>query len=393
MLFDFDLDATVRFQRLQSTDMTNMKLIALFAISAVGILASAELAVEDTIPEASDITDSRGLSDLISSTQDSASDDDTKQKVPLVKPTALLDQSLSRVVPGAKRGSPAEKHHSAGLEIELSAIKTHVDLTKDDDALELAFTAFNPTDADITICTRDTPLAGEAGKLLADLFVVQNGAAMIAPYRGKDMKMTEQPGPEEYLTIPAGEAVVDIISLKAYQLGADGTYYIRVKQPHDEHIIYTDVMRTQVVVEITGVKEFEARYAERETVRGTEGEQVLAQTAAGAVSYNGCSSSEQATLAQWHEDALHKIASARACTESSCQAQVDAWFGASTTQSQFVAGATAQFNTMASVQGNTIYRCESGTSSMRQNCGGSTFAYVYPTDTQQNIYVSFYLHT
>jgi peptidyl-Lys metalloendopeptidase len=298
-----------------------------------------------------------------------------------------LDQSLSRVVPGAKRGSLAEQEHSAGLEIELAAVKTHVDLTKSDDDLRLAFTAFNPTDADIKICTRDTPLAGNPGKLLADLFVVQNQAAMVMPYRGKDMKMTEQPGPEEYITIPAGKAVTDVISLKAYKLAADGTYYIRVKQPKDSHIIYKDVMRTSVEVEVTGVAAFEARYAERERARGTEGEQVLAQTTAGAFSFNGCSSSEQATLSQWHEDALHKIASARACTEASCQAQVDAWFGASTTQSQFVAGATAQFNTMASVEGNTIYKCESGNSDMRRVCGGSTFAYVYPTDTQQNIYM------
>jgi len=172
----------------------------------------------------------------------SVSDDwnEEQTKIPLVKPTALLDQSLSRVVPGAKRGSLAEQEHSAGLEIELSAVKSHVDLTKSDDTLRLAFTAFNPTDADIKICTRDTPLAGNPGKLLADLFVVQNQAAMVMPYRGKDMKMTEQPGPEEYITIPAGKAVTDVISLKAYKLAADGTYYI----PSSNQRTHTSYTRT-----------------------------------------------------------------------------------------------------------------------------------------------------
>merc|ERR1712166_1163214 len=68
-----------------------------------------------------------------------------------------------------------------------------------------------------------------------------------------------------------------------------GTYYIRVKQPKDSHIIYKDVMRTSVEVEVTGVAAFEARYAEREVARGTEGQQVLAQTTAGTFSFNGTS--------------------------------------------------------------------------------------------------------
>jgi len=132
---------------------------------------------------------------------------------------------------------------------------------------------------------------------------------------------------------------------------------------------------------------FEQRHQERTAAREAENEKILAQTSVGAVSYNGCTSSESATLAQWHQDALHKIEAARACTKSSCSSQVDTWFGASTTQSQFAAGATAQFNTMANVEGNTIYRCESGNSAMSQVCGGSTFAYVYPTDTSQNVYM------
>jgi len=146
-------------------------------------------------------------------------------------------------------------------------------------------------------------------------------------------------------------------------------------------------MNTQVQVMIRGTKAFEQRYQERTAAREAENEQILSESEVGSVSYNGCTSTERGTLAEWHQDALHKIDSARACTTSSCSSQVDTWFGASTTQSQFAAGATAQFNTMASVEGSTIYRCESGNSAMAQVCGGSTFAYVYPTDTSQNIYM------
>ena len=39
-------------------------------------------------------------------------------------------------------------------------------------------------------------------------------------------------------------------------------------------------------------------------------------------------------------------------------------------------------------QDSTIYNCKGGMSSRnRQVCGGSTYAFVYPTDRNQNIYI------
>ena len=61
-------------------------------------------------------------------------------------------------------------------------------------------------------------------------------------------------------------------------------------------------------------------------------------------------------------------------------AQVDTWFGTNTTQTQ-LAQVTAKFDTMASVVQNTIYTCNNA------DCGDNTFAYVYPSDTAQTIFM------
>ena len=67
-------------------------------------------------------------------------------------------------------------------------------------------------------------------------------------------------------------------------------------------------------------------------------------------------------------------------------AQVDTWFGNSTTQTQ-LAAVTARFDTMASVVQNTIYHCNP------TDCSDTTFAYVYPTRATQDIYMCSYVLT
>jgi len=313
------------------------------------------------------------------------------KKIPIkretLKPHALLDERLSRVVPGAFRGSLAEKEATAALTVALEAVSPTADLTETDDTLKLKFTVTNPTEKDIKMCARDTPIEGASGKILSNLFVVQNPAGMVMQYRGVDVKRTEQPSSAEMIVVKAGQSVSDTIVLDDYSFAGDGLYYIRVKQPMDEHILYTDVMSTQVTVTLKGTKEHQARFVAKQKEKETSSETILAQTDVGTISANGCTASELATITGWHQDALHKIDAAIACTESSCQSQVDTWFGAQTTQSQFSAQVTTQFQTMKNVQANTIYRCESGNSDMSRVCGGSTFAYVYPTDSAQNVYM------
>ena len=117
-----------------------------------------------------------------------------------------------------------------------------------------------------------------------------------------------------------------------------------------------------------------------------------------AITYNAnCDASEQEKLVKFTADAAYKIAAAKSCTETSCATlvpqvpnvvawtdihmQVDTWFGASTTQSEFAA-VTAVFNTMATKTQDSIYNCPENDPS-GQGCDSSTFAYVYPDDSTQ----------
>jgi len=92
-----------------------------------------------------------------------ASDEWVENKIPLVKPTALLDQGLSRIVPGAKRGSLAEKAATKDLIVSLTLIDDEADVSEDDCGLKLVFTVTNPSKKSVKMCGRDTPLEGAPG--------------------------------------------------------------------------------------------------------------------------------------------------------------------------------------------------------------------------------------
>jgi len=311
-------------------------------------------------------------------------DDQWIEKADVRLPLGLLDESLSLVAPGVKAGSKeeAEVLGTTVLSAQLDAVNPMVDLKKGDDNFLVLFTIFNPSDKDVKICQRDTPLEG----LWSKLFVVKNPAGKEMAYRGKDIKRTERCGVDEHVTIPAGKSLSKRSRISGrYALEGDGLYYIRVRQPMNEHLTYTDVMRTYTTIFVTGSAEHEERF--QAAVKAQTAKK-LADAGTGAVSYNGCSSSQQAELLRWHEDARDKIFASKACTESSCGATVDTWFGSQTTNGQFVAGAVEQFNTMARVMDSSGYVCEGGMTARQGNvCGGSTYAFVYPSDTTQKIYI------
>jgi len=323
------------------------------------------------------------------------SDEITERLTPSKK-IELLDTSLSRIVPGVKRGSQEEFVQSGQnhLSVQLDAVNPIIDLTDEDDSFQLAFTIFNPTENDVKMLIRDTPLEG----VLSNLFVVHNPEGELMEYRGKDVKRDAVPGADEYRTVKAGESISRRVRLsRRYQLEGDGLYYIRVRQPRDGHMHYTDVMRTQTTVFLKGSQQHEERDKVRQKQREERAGIVSKPNAmfdpqltevGASIKYSGCSSSRQTELRNWHEDARLKIDKATQCTTSSCSDSIDTWFGASTTQAQFDAGAKAQFQTMASVMDSTTFMCQGGTPSMRSTCGGgSTFAYVYPTDRTQQIYI------
>merc|ERR1711865_935665 len=314
-------------------------------------------------------------------------------------PLELLDTTLSSIVPGVKRGSMEESVQSGQnhLSVQLDAVNPIIDLTNGDDEFHLAFTVFNPTEKDVKFCIRDTPLEGVQSKL----FMVHNPEGKVMEYRGKDVKRDAVPSEDEYKIVKAGESISRRVRLsRRYQLDGDGLYYIRVRQPRDGHMQYTDIMRTQTTVFVKGTAEHEARdqqrQTDRETAAGGKGAKVpiidkngkvpivdeLADTT--TIQFDSCSSSKQAELRNWHEDARGKIQRASACSTTSCSDAVDTWFGASTTQASFADNARSQFITMNSVLDNTQYKCQGASGPCSS---GRTYAYVYPTDTTQKVYI------
>jgi hypothetical protein len=311
------------------------------------------------------------------------------RKIPLSQASELIDTTLSRIVPGVKRGSYEEFIQSGQnhLSVQLDAVNPIADLSNDDESLMLAFTVFNPSSQNVTMCIRDTPLEG----VMSKLFMIQNPEGKVMAYRGKDVRRTEVPGPEEYRTVVAGQSTSTRVRLsRRYQFEGDGLYYIRVRQPRDGHMRYTDVMRTQTTIFVKGTQQHEEREAQRvkEREENNNMPDLSLNQVGSRFSTSGCSDSQTAQLTQWHEDARLKIDKARTCTTNNfCSSNIDTWFGSQTTQAQFDAGAKAQFETMARITDSTTYKCEMGNADMRRVCGGSTFAYVYPTDRTQQIYM------
>jgi len=295
------------------------------------------------------------------------------------------------------------------LTVQLDAVAPVVDLSDANGPhLEVVFTVYNPTTESVRMCTRDTPAEG----MLSNLFVIQNPQAEVMEYRGMDVKRTEFPNATtEYVTLGAGEATTHTVQISTnYQLDGDGLYYIRVKEPVDEHIKFSDVMRTQVQIVVKGTGEHEERHLEREaelkswkkdlkagvtTLHPIVGkipleldevvvdQKQMAEVGTGGITFSACDPARRNAISGWHADATHKINSALACTESSCGSLVDSWFGTSTTQSSFQA-VLEQFQTMSNVKEDTTYVCQGNAGPC---ASGNTFAYVYPTDRTQQIYI------
>lgn len=173
---------------------------------------------------------------------------------------------------------------------------------------------------------------------------------------------------------------------ESYDWPADGVYYIRVRQPSPLRHVYSDVMRTFTKVSLKNTSAQRARNQAKEARRTKELSLIQASSSGSIRGFDGCSAAKQEELHKWHEDARAKINAAAACTESSsCAAEVDRWFGSALSSARYSEKVTEQFTTMQRVMDNTVYACD--TSSTRRNCGSSTFAYVYPSDSSQKVYM------
>lgn len=273
-----------------------------------------------------------------------------------------------------------------------------VDVSGDDSRFTLTLTVNNPSQRTITFLKRGTPFEG----FLTDSFVVTNSDGNRMGYRGVDAKHARNINENEYVVLAPGASVSQPVTIGGvYQLAGDGRYSVT----YTAGIEWTDGDASQgvqfchtriekadkglnqmaEVVEVQGAAAYEARQHRRQSRRIAAADSLRKSGRRSGWTHAECSNTQVAALDLWIQDATQKIDSARACSECSCAELVDTWFGVTTSQSVF-ALVTEKFDIMRQKMDNSIYECEADSSSSPV-CNGNVFAYVYPTDSTQRIYM------
>jgi len=274
-----------------------------------------------------------------------------------------------------------------------------IDVSGDDSKFTLTLSVTNPSQRSITFLKRGTPFEG----FLTDSFVVTDSDGNRMGYRGVDAKHARTINGNEYVVLTPGASVSQPVTIGgAYQLaGNDGRYsvtYTAGIEWTDEdpsqgaHFCHTRIEKADKglnqmieVVEVRGAAAYEARQHRRQSRRIAAADSTRKAGRRSGWTHAECSDPQVAALDLWIQDATQKIDSARACSECSCAELVDTWFGATTSQSVF-ALVTEKFDIMRQKMDNSIYNCEADSDSSPV-CNGNVFAYVYPTDSTQRIYM------
>jgi len=279
-----------------------------------------------------------------------------------------------------------------------------IDVSGDDTKFTLTLTVTNPSQRPITFLKRGTPFEG----FVSDSFVVTDSDGNRMGYRGVDAKHARIINANEYVVLPPGGSVSQLVTIGGvYELkGNDGRYAVTYtagiewtdgELPTSEatQFCHTRVEKIDkglnkmaALVKVVGAEAYNARQHRRQSRRIADAHSLRdasRRTGSRRWSHAECSADQVSALDLWIKDATQKIDSARSCTECSCAELVDTWFGATTPQSAF-ALVTEKFDRMRQKMDDSIYNCEADSSSSPV-CNGNVYAYVYPTDSSQRIYM------
>lgn len=266
-------------------------------------------------------------------------------------------------------------HSKAPIFAKLSAVKKTVSLAE---GVKLRFTVSNPTAQHLRILNWETPFEG----MLASMFVVRDQDGIRIPYIGADARRRppETATNADFTMVPPKGSKSVVVDLsRAYRFAKDGKYYVRVNQPKDSHVHYSDVMKSVVSVEVKNTHKA-TKKLEREFEKVAPGEAVLLQN---GLTHVGCSADQITMLAKWQADAQKWVQSAKACTvnkNDSCEKNARLWFG-NTTQSAFAFSVIKTLKNMHERAKDSKFRCDG------KRCTASTFGYVYPDDVDQNVFI------
>jgi len=292
-----------------------------------------------------------------------------------------------------------------------------LDVSADDSKFTLTLTVANPSQRTIAFLKRGTPFEG----FVSNSFIVTDIDGGIMGYRGPDVNYANEVHVNEYVVLEPGASLSQSVTMGGvYKLGNDGLYtitytagiewtdhptsgsYEGVQFCHTQ-VEQSDKGLNQMVqeVKVQGTAAYTARHQRRQSKRVADAHHTrdaTRRTGSRPWSTHHCSNNQTEALDSWIKDATQKIDSARACSECSCADLVDTWFGASTSQSDFKL-VTEKFDIMRDKMDDSIYECEPDQSPsppspdtstdgrMADICGGSVFAYVYPTDSTQRVYM------
>lgn len=136
---------------------------------------------------------------------------------------------------------------------------------------------------------------------------------------------------------------------------------------------------------MTGTEAYELRHSEAVAARIAQRKQLrlLSSRRNEQIATDSCSAAKITELTNWDIDAWDKIQVVRECTTTGCSTLVDTWFGPSTTSSQLTT-VTDKFDTMSARFHFSVYKCAEDSPS---HCKGDVYAYVYPSDETQTIYM------
>merc|ERR1711865_227367 len=269
-------------------------------------------------------------------------------------------------------------HANSSLTVQLKA-NTNVDVSQSNAAFRVTYIVSNPTSEPVKLLKRNTPLEG----MISDMFLLQNAAGEVMTYRGKSARRVSTPSDREFISIKAGSSVEKQVTIGGnYQLDGDGSYTLSVRPIPSSGSL--DVSKATIALHLTATEQYEQRYAEA-AAEYMQQRRYIATT--------DCTDSHRAELTNWEADARTKINNIKNCTLEYCgpyyaagdRTLVDTWFGSAMTASQLTT-ITDQFNTMSNLFDQSKYTCEPDVVGS-DGCNGNVFAYVYPNDATQTIYM------
>jgi len=279
-------------------------------------------------------------------------------------------------------------HSKAPIIAHLTANQKQADVSKNT-GLKVKFSVENPSSKPLKILKWETPFEG----LLADMFKVHNVDGDKMKYVGPDARRAPpyMATDKDFLVVKAkGSESIEVDLASMYEFTKDGDYFIRAIDPDDGHLHYKDLMNTVVKVTVVNTKKQAEYRAQDQKNRSVNKKTRMAAAEMGLIqtgqTLKNCDAAQTAALKQWEKDAKAWLEKAEKCTTQTsssnalCSANVNLWFGKAP-QSEYAFSVTKALKNMLSHFANSDFDCNG------DRCGGGTFAYVYPSDDTQEIFM------